>query len=378
MNLELLNRKDLIIMKLLHYFITEKNYSPVIIQGADNEIWLENLDGEYQIIRIVSNYLHNDEQYDFDQFKAKKISSKIAKKIFTFNMSILNIYTDLGDNVHLESKKKMDSIYLYEDIDIEKDELLNKKFPDIAKKVTFSEEGVELFVKITDDINAKNQKEEKEATEVFKAKFPIITILLIALNVLIFFIPTILGIYDEILDKFCMYGPRIREYHEYYRILTAGFLHGDIVHLGLNMYALYVIGNQMESYLGKVKYLLIYLISLICGSLLSMALSNYASVGASGAIFGLMGSMLYFGYHYRVYLGNVLKSQIIPLIVINLAYGFFAKGIDNFGHIGGLIGGLISTMALGVKYKSSKFEQINGIIILIIFIAAITFMALNK
>ena len=69
------SRKDLIVMKLLHYFITVKNYSPIILQGAEDEIWLENLDSEYQIIRIVSNYLHNDEQLSFDQFKAKKICS---------------------------------------------------------------------------------------------------------------------------------------------------------------------------------------------------------------------------------------------------------------------------------------------------------------
>ena len=60
-------------MKLLHYFITEKNYNPIILQGVDNEIWLENLSANYEIIRIVSNHIHNDEQYDFDVFKTKRI-----------------------------------------------------------------------------------------------------------------------------------------------------------------------------------------------------------------------------------------------------------------------------------------------------------------
>ena len=68
-------------------------------------------------------------------------------------------------------------------------------------------------------------------------------------------------------------------------------------------------------------------------SLMSITFSNYANVGASGAIFGLMGGMLYFGYHYRVYLGTTLKSQIIPLIILNLSYGFMVAGIDNFAHI---------------------------------------------
>ena len=111
---------------------------------------------------------------------------------------------------------------------------------------------------------------------------------------------------------------------------------------------------------------------------MSMALSSYASVGASGAIFGLMGSMLYFGYHYRVYLGNVLKSQIIPLIVVNLFYGFIVTGIDNFGHIGGLIGGILATKAVGVKYKSTKSDIINGIIMLGILSAFLVYMGLIK
>ena len=82
--------------------------------------------------------------------------------------------------------------------------------------------------------------------------------------------------------------------------------------------------------------------------------------------------------HYRVYLGGVLKSQIIPIIVINLLIGFTSGGqIDNFAHIGGLIGGVISTSAVGIKYKSSKFDQINGTIISILFIAILLFFAFN-
>jgi rhomboid protease GluP len=109
---------------------------------------------------------------------------------------------------------------------------------------------------------------------------------------------------------------------------------------------------------------------------MSITFGNYPSIGASGAIFGLMGSLLYFGYHYRVYLGSALKGQIIPLIVINLLYGFVVSGIDNFGHIGGLIGGLLITMSLGVKYKSSKNEVVNGSIITLIFTGFMIYMAL--
>lgn len=98
------------------------------------------------------------------------------------------------------------------------------------------------------------------------------------------------------------------------------------------------------------------------------------SAGASGAIFGLLGSLVYFGYHYRVYLGTVMKSQIIPLILLNLMVGFLSPGINNAAHIGGLIGGILMTMAVGVAYKSSTSEKINGWVLTIIYVSFLIYM----
>ena len=69
----ILDDKNKIVMKLLHYFITEKNYNPIILQGVENEIWLENLSEDYKVVRIVSGHIHNDEQYDFDKFKKQAL-----------------------------------------------------------------------------------------------------------------------------------------------------------------------------------------------------------------------------------------------------------------------------------------------------------------
>ena len=142
------------------------------------------------------------------------------------------------------------------------------------------------------------------------------------------------------------------------------------------MYSLYIIGTQLETFIGKKKFIIVYFISMITGSLLSCVMSNSWSVGASGAIFGLIGSLIYFGYHYRIYLGSVIKSQIIPLLILNLGIGFIIPNIDVSAHIGGLVGGLLSTMAVGIENKSDKKDSINGIIclmILIIFLTIILF-----
>ena len=357
-----LDKKNEITMKLLHYFITEQNYNPIILQGAEDEIWLENLENDYKIIRIVSGHIHNNEQLEYDTFKTRRVVKKIKRKTFTFNMRVLSIFTDLGDNVKLDELKGIDSVYLKEAEDIKNYKFVKESFPDIGKKLKFSEEGVRLFIKITSDINRKNKTEADKANEVFQPKKPIITYTLIIINLIVFMFSML---NSKIVDDFCVWNIGVVKNHEYYRIITGTFLHAGIMHLAFNMYALYVLGKQMESFLGKWKYLIVYLVSGIFGSLLTLAIhgENFAAVGASGAIFGLLGSILCFGYHYRVYLGTVIQNQIIPLLVFNLAIGLMIPGIDIFGHIGGLIGGYLATMAVGVPYKGNTQERINGFVI---------------
>lgn len=372
-----LGEKDVIVMKLLHYFITEKNYNPIILQGAENEIWLENMDSEYKIVRIVSNHIHNDEQFEFDLFKTKHVVKKIKRKTLSFNMNVLSIFTDVRDEVNLDSSKNYDCIYINDEKDIDKYSFIKETFPDMSKKLKFSEDGIELFVKITSDINKKNRKDQTEAEDIFKTKKPVVTSILIGLNILIYVLMMLLNNYLSMLDRFALYGPFVIKNFQFYRLITSAFLHVNMFHLIFNCYALYVIGSQMESFLGKTKYLIVYLFSAFAGSLLSIVLNiNGVSIGASGAIFGLLGSMLYFGYHYRVFLGTVIKNQIIPLIAINLLIGFmFSSRINNFAHIGGLIGGALITMALGVKYKSTTSEKINGWVMSFLFVGFLFILA---
>ena len=373
----LMDDKNVLVMKLLHYFIIDKNYNPIILQGVENEIWLENLDEDYKVVRIVSSYIHNDEQFNFDMFKTKRIVKKIKKKTLSFHMNTLSIFLDLGDNVSqdIHAIPNVECVKVNTEADFKKSDVIKKFFPDLTKKLKFNEKGIALFAKITSDINEHNKRDAKKINSVFKNNFPMITYWLIAVNVILYVIPILFGQYNDLINGYSVWGPAIRE-GEYYRLFTGMFLHGGLVHLLFNCYALFVIGSQVENFLGRFKFLIIYLVSGISGALFSMIFGgNYASIGASGAIFGLMGALVYFGYHYRVYLGNVIKSQIIPLIFLNLCLGFMMSGVDNFAHIGGLIGGTLMTIALGVKDKSTWFERINGWIITAIFLAFAIYMA---
>lgn len=376
--MDAITKSDEIVMKLLHYFITEKGYNPIVLHGAKDEIWLENLNSDYKIVRIVSNYIHNNEQFDFDLFKTKKIVKKIQKTTFSLNMNALSIFINLGENVNIkETYRNIDIVNLKEFDDIKQYKTVMEVFPDIIKKSKIKEKGMELFFKLTSEINKKNEQEGIKAEEIFKPKKPIITVSLIIINVIVFILMYILGKGSQdafTLIKFGAFQKDLILGGEYYRLITSAFLHIGIFHLLFNCYALYVIGRQLESFLGKIKFLIIYLVSALCGSLMSMIFPISISAGASGAIFGLLGSLLYFGYNYRVYLGTVLKSQIIPLILINLIFGFMVSGINNAAHIGGLIGGILITMSLGIKYKSKKSEQINGIVLLSLFLDFLIYM----
>jgi len=369
------NSED-IVMKLLHYFITDRNYNPVILYGAKNEIWLENLNSEYKIIRIVSNYIHNDEQLNYDLYKTKQIMKSIKKKTLSFKTPTLSLFVNLGDNVTLDKEKQVDYITcvnVKEINDVINSNEVIKEFPDINKTLDYKEEGMDLFLKLTTEINEKTESDAKKAENVFKIKTPIVTYIIITINILLF----IASYFTNNLYELINFGANNRTLvinSEVYRLITSCFIHASFMHLFVNCYSLYIIGTQVESFYGKVKYIIIYLLSGLTGSLLSICFSDGYSIGASGAIFGLVGALLYFGYHYRLYLGNAIRTQIIPTIILNLALGFMISGIDNAAHIGGLIGGIFAAMLCGVAYKSKKIERINGFILITIFIGFMIFL----
>ncbi len=369
-----ISERDEISMKLLHYFITKLNYSPIIVQGVENEIWLQNLDEEYKVIRIVNNYIHNDEQLDFDALKTTKMVKQIKRKTFSLKVRVLSIFTDIGENVdRTKTYENIDLVFIDDEKDLKKDKLLTEKFPDLSKNLEYTEEGFQLFLKITTEINKKNRNEAMENEDIFKKKTIIETYIIIGVLVLIFLF-SLFGFDEWLIVNFATRSSLIKG-GEFYRLLTGTLIHVDMMHLFCNCYSLYVIGTQIENFYGKKNFLIIYLFSALCGSLLSISMGDNYSIGASGAIFGLLGAYAYFGYHYRVYFGTVLLKQIVPVIIFNLLIGFMVTGIDNFAHIGGLIGGFLMSMALGVNSKDSKREHTNGIILSIMFFAFLIVLA---
>lgn len=365
---------DLLIMNLINYFITEENYKPMIIHGVNDEIWLENLDNNYKIVRIVSHHIHNKEQLDFDKFKLSRIVKQVKRKTLSFKVKVLSIYTDIEDEKILNK----DDVLVEKEKDINNPKLISA-FPDIVEKTNRKEDGLEYFIKVTDNINKKNESRSKMAEKIFSYKVPIVTYIIMAICIVLFIMMEVFSGGSTNSSTLLKYGANLDvlvKEGEYYRLFTCMFLHIGIMHLACNMYSLYVVGREVESLFGKIKYIIIYVLSGIFGSIMSIAFThNTISAGASGAIFGLLGALLYFGIHYRTYLGDAIKRSVIPIIVINLLIGFFSEGIDLAAHIGGLVGGVLVAMMVGIPDKSKTKDIINGTILTIIYLIFISYLA---
>lgn len=140
---------------------------------------------------------------------------------------------------------------------------------------------------------------------------------------------------------------------EYYRLVTSMFLHGSLIHLLFNMYALYILGDFIEKIYGTKKYLIIYFVSGIVSSIFSVYFSPVMGVGASGAIFGLLGAALVFAYNEKDRIGRGLVSNIVVIILLNLFISLSIPNIDISAHFGGFITGTI----LGLFFHNYKIVK---------------------
>lgn len=152
---------------------------------------------------------------------------------------------------------------------------------------------------------------------------------------------------------------------EVWRLFTAMFLHIGIIHLLFNLFALNFLGPMVEGYFGHWRFAVIYVIGGLFGSLASYAFSPVPSAGASGAVFGLAGATTVYFLRYRNNFGERGQSMLqsmFAIIGINLVFGFATSGIDNWGHIGGLIGGALVAYGFMPNYEQpSLFDSVNAL-----------------
>jgi membrane associated rhomboid family serine protease len=190
---------------------------------------------------------------------------------------------------------------------------------------------------------------------------PEVTIALIVINVIVFLTEGNFtfsgGPTGKIYEEGALFGslkglPTLGVAHgQWWRIVTSGFMHENLIHIGFNMYVLYILGQMLEPALGRLKFGTIYAVSLLCGSFGALLVTPHSpTVGASGAVFGLMGAA---AVEMRARQIPVMQSGVGGLILLNLVISFALPGISWGGHIGGLIGGAVAMLVLqfGARHR---------------------------
>jgi membrane associated rhomboid family serine protease len=203
-----------------------------------------------------------------------------------------------------------------------------------------------------------------------------VTRVLVGLNVLVFLITLSSGAgllsgdpgRSTVYDRFALIPVDVA-HGQWYRLFTAAFLHYGILHILFNMYALYLIGPQLEAVLGKLRFVALYLLAGLGGSLLSMALGplNEQAAGASGAIFGLFGALYIVTRHLNLQTGGIAVT-----IAINLVFSFSISNIDWRGHVGGLVTGVVVALVFAYAPKGAARGRVQaaGVAVVAVLLAA--------
>ena len=197
-----------------------------------------------------------------------------------------------------------------------------------------------------------------------------VTLALVALNIVFFLWTEVNGSSEDIQNMYrwgAMYGPAITEDHEYWRLVTSAFLHFGISHIANNMFLLLLMGDRLERALGHVKYLILYLASAVGANLFSMVLDlrldpetfyRTVSAGASGAVFGVIGGLLWAVVRNRGRLEDLSARQMMIFAGLSFYYGLTAAGVDSKAHFGGLVTGFVMCMFLYRPKRRGNWAEV--------------------
>lgn len=212
-----------------------------------------------------------------------------------------------------------------------------------SDKILHCDKGLESLAQIAIMVNNKSRSRVNRSK---LTQIPVTTTL-IAMNIIMFIISVIISGDILNIDVYTLltlgakYGPLI-EAGQWWRLITCTFLHGGLMHIAFNMYSLYILGSQLEPVFSKTKYIILYIISGLAASILgNILLPNTVSIGASGAIFGLLGALLVFVIKNKDNINKGALSNLVMVIGINLFIGATTPSIDNYAHIGGLGMGIL-------------------------------------
>ncbi|MDZ5471000.1 rhomboid family intramembrane serine protease (plasmid) [Bacillus sp. 31A1R] len=352
-------QEDYLFWRLAHYFITKQEYRLIQLSKDENELWLEKIENKQaQVIRLLKYNLDWSNWLQRDIELTSQNGERIRKQLTRRELNILNLYITAflpvddykfriaqpflnpNQNKTIIHSKLLDR-QSYDEWIVSLEDLFDEPIL-IAKREEYLDEEIEQLKQSALNSAVNQIKREKSLFEYGK---PFFTYIFIILQVAFFGLLELNGgsTNTSTLIKFgAKFNPLILE-GEWWRFFTPVVLHIGILHLLMNTLALYYLGTVVERIYGNSRFLFIYLLAGFSGSLASFLFSPSLSAGASGAIFGCFGALLFFGLIYPKLFFRTMGFNILVVLAINLSLGFTIPGIDNAGHIGGLIGGFLAT-----------------------------------
>lgn len=364
---------------LYWFFINQliKQYGYRFVSASDDqtEIWLasdSNTDSD--IIRLKLGDLGWANNLKKDQHMAihngEKVRRFLGKKAVTVKTVYISTYAPVDDYSEIvrgyeepEFRRVHAESLVFQTSAIEESlEELRHFLPYPLEGVNRQSEEIEeseIEELKQSALTASYQKVKKDEA-VFQKGKPILTYLLMAIQVIVFFILEMKGgsTNTQTLIEFgAKYNPLIMT-GEWWRFFTPIFLHIGFTHLALNTLSLYFVGIIVERIYGSARFFMIYFFAGFAGTLLSFLLVPNISAGASGAIFGLLGALLFFGIVYPNLFFRTMGWNVIIILLINLVITFSASAIDSAGHIGGLVGGFLAAAIVGLPNKGKPVWQI--------------------
>jgi rhomboid protease GluP len=380
------NRQDSLYWALLYHFLSAYNYEMVYYSNEDSEVWLEVNDwNDSTLIRLKrhdidwSNWLRND------VIRVQEIGKQLLKRKIRKQQKVVNIYISKSHPVDdweymLETvadrtgkSLQVDTVLFTEENGKEQREFLKEAFQmqyeNFISIAALQEQDPEI---LQFQVAQLMQEKKQQQQNILNYARPVFTMLFLAVQVLMFGLLEFFGGSTNTITliKFgAKYNPLIVQ-GEWWRFFTPIFLHIGFLHLLMNTVALYVIGSQVEKIVGNLRFLFIYLFAGFLGSTVSFVFSAGVSAGASGAIFGCFGALLYIGFTYSKLFSKAMIQSTLTLIGINLVFGLLTPGIDNGGHIGGLIGGFLAAAIVHVPKRTMSFAKRAGAALLACILAA--------
>ncbi|MFD2637442.1 rhomboid family intramembrane serine protease [Piscibacillus salipiscarius] len=383
-------------MKILSHLLDE-NYR-LIYQSKDrDEYILQRYDRNHNhIVRLLhrtydwSNQLKRDlEQRISSIIKQKRIlKGKHVHLHFIYISDLVPVdnWESMKRSMPVRHHKAMDvTVYYLDELSREEEwSRISDQLPDVNDQLMLNmpdlEEQGQQSIYLEQSVQAKLFKEKKAFEKVFSYGKSRLTLLLLVINIIIFMFVENSGGSTNV-ENLVKWGAKFNPFiaqGEYWRIITSMFLHIGLIHLLMNMIALYYLGEVTEKIYGTKRFLVIYFIAGIFGSIASFATNDSVSAGASGAIFGLFGALLFFGMHYRDIFFKTMGVNLMVVIGINIVFGLSVPQIDNGAHIGGLVGGFIASQIVHLPQKKSPLLQVISGIAAIIIIGILFNMGLAR